>query len=263
MPRPSTCVRRPPGAGHKPPTASGPAPDLRPTTGRGRAQAASDRHAAPHDRDHRPSRRAERDVRPAARPIRRKSRSARGRHHKPTPKQGQLRQTVGLFGRPPQLTPIHHDIVALPRLFTPDSLRTHPTRSAHGSWAAYDRPQTVVGRGERGMPEVVGGLCPAPDGRRTLRRQKRVAMWRTPTPPTRISHGPASGLCSPGPPSRPVMSPSLKAWTGSFFWGLLGSLSFLRGGTVGQEWPKAIAKRRDDEGGAPLRDRPDPEGRWD
>ncbi len=37
--------------------------------------------------------------------------------------------------------------------------------------------------------------------------------------------------------------------------------SDFRGGTVGQGWPKAIAQRRDDEGGAPLRDRPDTERR--
>ncbi|MGY4392314.1 hypothetical protein ACVWXB_005613 [Streptomyces sp. TE12347] len=230
------------------------------------------------------ARRAGRDVRRTARLIRRRTGSVRGRHHKPTPKHGQLGQTVDLFGRSPPLPPIHHDMAALPRLFAPDSLRTPPARRAYEPWAAYARPQTVDGRGERGMPEVVGGLCPAPDGRRTqvegrgmvvgglcpapggrrtLRRQERVAMWRAPIAPPRVSHGPASGPCPRGSPSRSVMSPSFAPWTGSFFWGLLGSLSFLRGGTVGQGWPQAIAKRRDDEGGAPLRDRPDTEGRWD
>ncbi len=108
-------------------------------------------------------------------------------------------------------------------------------------WAAYVQPRTVVGRRSSARITAVGGLCPAQDGRRTLRGEERVAIGRAPAPPARISHGPRLGTA---PTLISLKGCDLPAPEGMDRLVLLGASrqsSFLRGGSVGQGWPKAIA----------------------
>ncbi|GGR94561.1 hypothetical protein Snoj_56450 [Streptomyces nojiriensis] len=105
---------------------------------------------------------------------------------------------------------------------------------------------------------VVGGLCPAQDGRRTLRDEERVAIWRA--PPTRLPVWiePVSWLSLTldrhGHMRRPVLILERPARSFGGF-----PAVFVPPGRDGRSRVERsdIAKRRDE--GAPLRDRPDPE----
>ncbi|CAM5542506.1 hypothetical protein SAVIM40S_05798 [Streptomyces avidinii] len=144
---------------------------------------------------------------------------------------------------------------------SPSPPRIHDDMAEGSAVSPSQRPRPVVGRAKGKRQRVVGGLCPAPDGRRTLRDEERVAIGCASPDPAGRSRWPGLGSAPTPAGSRISDVPVHERKARPVPLGVSRQSSDFRGGTVGQGWPKAIAQRRDDEGGAPLRDRPDTERR--